>query len=461
MIDSEKRLRDAISGPKPDRVPVAPLLYYFAAVHAGVSFAGLVGSPRKYREAIEQCWEDFGPWDVYYPLNAISREMMAVAMPMKSAYPGDELPEDEQVQFLEEELMKAEDYSWLLEAMSDGEKKELRRGLWGDMRGLLRGAARDAIEDGPLPAIRRAASKAPHPFRSAYGVPRDPLLELRGRAQLLQAVVRLLDDPEIDTDLFLRYLKFVLRIAGLAIDKPGRLEHWLDSLGAAREQLDFTRYDIEAWRGRGAAPLFGMGLEGPFDSFSMARSMMPFSTEDLFQRPDEIRRACEVAVHFFVAMGELGTSLTGVPRFIYACHRTSNDFISPKHFADLAFPSMRDITERLAARGITMVFHCDGWWDKNLDILAELPEGKCVFQFDGRTDMRLAREKLGPGHCIFGDVPAAMMAFSDEKDVSEYCAGLIRDIGADGRFILGAGCEIPPNAKPENVRALINAPLEA
>ena len=70
--------------------------------------------------------------------------------------------------------------------------------------------------------------------------------------------------------------------------------------------------------------------------------------------------------------------------------------------------------------------------------------------------MQLARRKLG-GHCIFGDVPATMLAFGGEEDVTAYCKMLIREIGADGRFILGAGCEIPPNAKPENVRAMLRA----
>jgi uroporphyrinogen-III decarboxylase len=204
-----------------------------------------------------------------------------------------------------------------------------------------------------------------------------------------------------------------------------------------------------------------MAFEGAFDTFSMARSMLPFSSIDLFEKPDTIRAACETAVPLFIAIAELGTAITGIPRFLYACHRTSNDFISPAHFRDLAFPPMRQITGQLAARGITTIFHCDGCWDFNLEYLARLPEGKCVFQFDGRTDMLLARKILGGGHCIFGDVPAAMLAFGERAEVEGYCKKLIREIGAEGRFILGAGCEVPPNAKPENVRAMLRAPFDS
>ena len=114
-MDSESRLRAAIGGAKPDRPPVAPLFYYFAGTHAGLSCAELVNEPAKYRAAMERCWEDFGPWDAYLPLNAVNRDMMALSMPMKTAYPGQDLPDDSQLQFYEEELMAPEDYDCLLE----------------------------------------------------------------------------------------------------------------------------------------------------------------------------------------------------------------------------------------------------------------------------------------------------------------------------------------------------------
>lgn len=437
-MESETRFLRAISGPKPDRVPTAPLLYYFAGRHAGFTTAQLVGDPVNYRIAIERCWEDFGPWDVYYPLNAINRDFMSLAMPMANAYPGAELPENASVQYFEEEIMKPEDYGLLA-----------GRPAPFDLKGL------------PPPSPRVVAGafrSAPDPFRSAYGAPRDPAVELRGWAAFVKTIARLVADPQLKTEPVLRYARFMLKISGRVLGVSDPAEVALRAVRSMFEQFDFSRYDFAAWRARGVAPLFGIGLEGPFDSFSMARSMLPFSRDDLFERPDTLRKACDASVDFFVAMGELGTALTGIPRFIYAAHRTSNDFISPAIFRDIAFPAMREITERLAARGITMIFHCDGKWDLNLEYLARLPEGKCVFQFDGRTDMFLARRKLGDGHCIFGDVPAAMLAFGNEKEVEAYCRKLIREVGANGRFILGAGCEIPPDAKPENVRALLRAP---
>lgn len=458
-LESEKRLEDAISGNRPDRVPVAPLFYYFAGSYAGISFAELLNGPLKYREAMDRCWDGFKPWDVYYPPNVISRDMMALAMPVKTAYPGDELPDNEQMQFIEEELMLPEDYDRLLEPLLPLDLKKLRGALRREIIAWLRRRAETLTEEGAGRVLKAARDRLPAFFKSAYGDARDPETELNGYINFLKALIKLVADPEIDADFTIRYFHFMLIMAARVRGKSGLIDNMLAALAAIYRQLDYTRYDIACWRERGAAPLFGMALEGPFDTFSMGRSMFPFSSEDLFDRPEKVRECSDLAADFFVVIAELGIALTGVPRFNCACHRTSNDFISPTHFRELAFPSIRKITERLVERGVKLIFHCDGKWDMNLEHIATLPEGECVFQFDGRTDMQLARKTLGPGHCIFGDVPATMMAMGDETEVADYCEKLIREIGAEGRFILGAGCEIPPNAKPENVRAMLRAPF--
>ena len=54
-----------------------------------------------------------------------------------------------------------------------------------------------------------------------------------------------------------------------------------------------------------------------------------------------------------------------------------------------------------------------------------------------------------------------MLAFAEPAEVTDYCKKLMREIGAEGRFILGAGCEVPPNAKSENVRAMLRAPFDS
>jgi len=138
-------------------------------------------------------------------------------------------------------------------------------------------------------------------------------------------------------------------------------------------------------------------------------------------------------------------------------HRSSNDFISPAMFAELSFPSLKRLADRLVVAGISPVLHLDGNWDENLPILRELPAGNCVAQFDGRTDIFLAKRVIGDRICIMGDVPATMLSLGSVSEVDEYCHRLIEEVGLGGGFIMAAGCEIPPDAKPANVRAMLQS----
>ena len=93
-LTSEERLQAVINLQVPDRVPSCPFIYYFAAHYAGITVYELWSQPKKYREAIDKCYRDLGPWDAYYHVNPIRPELYTFIMPMKSKWPGIDLPDD-------------------------------------------------------------------------------------------------------------------------------------------------------------------------------------------------------------------------------------------------------------------------------------------------------------------------------------------------------------------------------
>lgn len=235
--------------------------------------------------------------------------------------------------------------------------------------------------------------------------------------------------------------------------------------GRLRMALELARngaynyLDVRMWQRWGISVLYGMGLEAPFDTFSLARSLRHFSM-DILGRPDAIREAAQKMVPGFLLAARAGCRATRVPRFVIMCHRSSNDFVSPRQFAALAFPSLKEICLSLIRDGIVPILHCDGKWDKNLECFLELPAKRFCLQFDGRTDMFRAAEILGGRCTLFGDVPASMLVLAGAGDVDRYCKRLITTVGKRGAYILGAGCEIPSDAKPENVWTLIRAAVK-
>ena len=64
----EERLQAAIRLERPDRVPVAPMIYHFAAKYAGITVHELWSDWSKYEQAIKKCYLERGQWDIYYNL---------------------------------------------------------------------------------------------------------------------------------------------------------------------------------------------------------------------------------------------------------------------------------------------------------------------------------------------------------------------------------------------------------
>ena len=203
-------------------------------------------------------------------------------------------------------------------------------------------------------------------------------------------------------------------------------------------QLFFWRSDFKWWRDQGAIIQMGYQAEMPFDTFSQARNVINFSA-DLFKRPEKIGRAAEHLSRNFADSAILSSKLMGVPTVQCYCHRTSNSFISPQQFEELAFPSMEIIVNRLVDAGLTPILHCDGDWLKNLKTLRRLPAQKIIIQLDGLTDIFAAKQEIGDHMCIFGDVPAAKLVTGTVSEVDEYCHRLIEEVGRGGGFILAGG----------------------
>lgn len=221
-------------------------------------------------------------------------------------------------------------------------------------------------------------------------------------------------------------------------------------------QIFFWRSDFKWWEKQGLVVQIGHQAEMPFDTFSQGRNVINFS-KDLFNIPDKIGKAAVKLADGYASFSILTAKLMGIPRVQLYLHRTSNSFISPRHFENLAFPSMEIVVNRLIDAGITPILHCDGDWLKNFKIMRRLPAKKCILQLDGMTDIFRAKEEIGDHMCLFGDVSASRLVMGSPQEVDEYCHRLIEEVGKGGGFILAGGCEIPANSRPENLKALINS----
>ncbi len=236
--------------------------------------------------------------------------------------------------------------------------------------------------------------------------------------------------------------------------------------GALREAISVLTMFRSARRARrlvegaGAELACSLFMPGPLiEYFSFGRSLETMGL-DLYDRPEKVKAAGRRWAETLTAFALRLVWAIGVPRVVIGLSRTSPAVISPTHFEEFVFPELDIMVNGLVDAGVTPIFHCDTDWTPLFSVFRRFPAKKCILELDSYSDIFEAKKALGDRICIMGDVPATLFAFGSKDEVLAYCRRLIGEVGKGGGFLLSSGCSIPANAKPENVRALVEAAEE-
>ena len=237
----------------------------------------------------------------------------------------------------------------------------------------------------------------------------------------------------------------------------GKASYWRYS---ALAYLAFAKIALSGrrWRRKGVEPIVaGNNIFFPMEYMTMVlRSVADFLT-DLFRHPDEVRAASRAMMISDRGKWLLGPRLSGIKRAFIGLTRTSATFLSPEQFEKFALHDLRELSDYLIAHGVTPVLHMDNNWTPLFHFFGDWPRGKCIANLDGNSDIFEAKRVLGDVMCIMGDVPASLLKLGEPDDVRDYSRKLIDEVGAGGGFILSSGCDVPIDAKPENVKAMIQS----
>jgi hypothetical protein len=391
-----KRITDAIQLRVPDRVPIFMHFGLEAARYVGMTFQDAYYDYRKLLAASKKMILDFQP-DMFgsFPFSSGAAYEAVGTRTMK--WPGPASPDICNLQYVEGEYMKADEYDAYFEDPTDF-------------------------------AIRTYLPRTSEKFTAFEKLP--PLRDFMHFSRAAGPLSIFLD-PEI--------LAACESIHKAAKESEEWFTAWRDFV-AELEKLGFPA-------------AYKMGSLSAFDFISDFLRGMRGTMLDMYRQPEKLLEAIEklmpVLNRITTRLEKDGTNIVGM-----ALHRGADGFMSLKQFEKFYWPGVKALIVAFIDAGFTPSMFWEGNFTTRLEYLLELPEGKTLHRFD-KTDILRAKEVLGGHQCFGGGVSASLLQLGSVQDVKDRCKELIDTVGKDGGFIMMSGSSLE-DAKLENIKAMID-----
>ena len=129
--------------------------------------------------------------------------------------------------------------------------------------------------------------------------------------------------------------------------------------------------------------------------------------------------------------------------------------VSPAMFREIEAPMLAEINAALMKAGASGTWlHIAGPTSKILPYLNDT--GVAVVNFDYNVLPEDAMAAL-PNTCLDGNVKSLSFCLAEPKQVRAECVTLLKKFEGRGGFILSSGCEIPMEANPDCIKAMVDA----
>ncbi len=133
----------------------------------------------------------------------------------------------------------------------------------------------------------------------------------------------------------------------------------------------------------------------------------------------------------------------------------SSEVIPPQFFREFELPRLKKIFRAFKAAGASANWlFITGNIDPILPYYAEADVD--IANFDYCVTPETIKKSL-PGICVNGNIKPILFEYGDPGEISAISADLLEQFSKRRGFILCAGCEIPLQAKPENIKAMVES----
>ena len=389
-----QRFRDALELKIPDRVPIAGLGGAFVYRRVGIpQKATMYDRWEEAAKAVIKFQKDFQP-DSTAATFLMSGASMEFLGQTNMKWAGYGLPDDVQYQYVEQEFMKADEYSHFLGDPSDFVLRRYLPRMYASLKGFQK-----------------------LPWFGSEGI------QIGGRT------IAAFMDPDVQEALA------VMKKAAEMSVYPAKISM---EMGNRISAMGFPKL----FMGFGAAPFDVLG-----DSMRGTRGVLT----DLYRCPDNVLKACEKILELTPVPD---IPIGNPPLVMMPLHKGDDTHISLKQFEKFYWPTFKQLMLNMIEDGLIPAPFAEGTYNQRLNHLTELPKASVLWFFD-RTDMHKAKDILGGHSPIMGNVPITMIATGTADQVKACCKDLIDYCGKGGGYILCSGTQLD-DAKEETVKAMID-----
>jgi MtaA/CmuA family methyltransferase len=227
------------------------------------------------------------------------------------------------------------------------------------------------------------------------------------------------------------------KLASLKVPDPlagGRMHNRLQALALHKERVGKDKM-VEGW------------IEGPIAEGADLRGintlMLDFFDDPAFVR-DLFAFVVELELRFAHEQLKVGAEVIGVGD-------AAASLVGPEIYNEFVWPYEKQLVDGVHALGGKVRLHICGNTRRILEGMGKL--GCEIVDLDSMAPLSEARQQMGSQMLLLGNLnPVTVLRNGDPAGVTAAIAECHRDAGA--RFIVGAGCEVPRDTPPENLRAL-------
>ena len=152
---------------------------------------------------------------------------------------------------------------------------------------------------------------------------------------------------------------------------------------------------------------FGGFAKAPFDTLGDTLRGTAAIMKDMYRRPDKVIEACDKIADLTISSILKSPTAAGIFLITYPLHKGADGWMSQKQFETFYWPSLKKVMDALINEGFIQNLFAEGSFNTRLEHFTEFPKGSVTWLFD-QSDMLRAKQILGSKFCIQGNVPSSL-----------------------------------------------------